>query len=105
MTMRVSEKTVIFRHPFILAGMDEAHPAGRYSVETSEEPLEGLSFSAYRRLATWIRLHENAAHPGVVQVLKVDPDELAAALARDAVDAGAPANSDAMPKIARAWEA
>lgn len=81
--MRTSEKTVTFHHPFILVGIDEEQPAGVYSVETTEEELDGMSISAYKRLETWIRLHESPDRPGVLETMKIDPEHLAAALARD----------------------
>src|SRR3546814_14625257 len=52
MKTRTSEKTVTFRKPFALAGLDEVLPAGIYSVETEEELVEGISYPAYRRTAT-----------------------------------------------------
>jgi hypothetical protein len=64
MTIRTSKKTVTFRRPFALGGFDEALPAGAYSVETDEELLEGISFPAYRRILTVIRLHSKSDHPG-----------------------------------------
>jgi hypothetical protein len=44
MTMRTSQETVTFRRPFSLSGLDQLQPAGSYTVETSEELLEGPSF-------------------------------------------------------------
>ena len=41
-----------FTQPFSLSGLDEVQPAGTYTVETDEELLPGLSFPAYRRVAT-----------------------------------------------------
>jgi hypothetical protein len=90
MTMRTITTTAVFVHPFVLSGIDGVQPPGRYEVETDEEWIDGTSPPAYRRIATMIRL---AGRPGTgetVQVVTVDPDELAAALARDA--AGAAAN-------------
>ena len=54
--MRTRRETVTFARPFRLRGVDEAQPAGAYTVETDEEPIEGLSFMAYRRVATGIFL-------------------------------------------------
>ena len=45
-----------FLHPFSLAGVEGEQAAGTYAVETVEEPIEGLSFVAYRRLSTTIVL-------------------------------------------------
>ncbi|MDH3596752.1 MAG: hypothetical protein OEU09_11155 [Rhodospirillales bacterium] len=83
MTIRTSKKTVTFRRPFVLGGLDEVLPAGTYSVETDEELLEGISFPAYRRMLTLIHLHAKPGHPGLTQTLTIDPNELDAALKRD----------------------
>ena len=83
MTTRTSSKTVTFRRPFVLGGFDEVLPAGAYSVETDEELLEGISFPAYRRVSTLIRLHAKSGHPGLTRALTIDPNELDAALTRD----------------------
>jgi hypothetical protein len=63
MTTRTSRKTVTFTRPFFLSGIDEVRPAGTYAVETDEELLQALSFPAYRRVATWIRLQGVIARP------------------------------------------
>jgi hypothetical protein len=78
---------ITFRHPFTLKGMEGAAPPGTYHVEIVEEPIEGLSFLAYRRLATFIRLPLPGRGSGSSQDLLVDPKELDAAQERDrAVD-------------------
>ena len=97
MTIRTSEKTVTFKFPFTLRELSEAQPAGVYSVETDEELLEGMSFPAYKRIATRIRLHESPDHPGVVQIPRIDPIELEAALQRDAASAAIPAGDPPHP--------
>lgn len=87
-TLRVD---VVFRHPFRLQGWVEAQPAGTYIVETEEELIEGLSFIAYRRVATTIT--RQATRSGaLMQMIPVEPDILAAALAADA--APSPARDD-----------
>ena len=45
MTVRTSRKTVTFRQPFSLSGIDEVQPAGTYTVETDEELLAGFVVS------------------------------------------------------------
>ena len=83
MTIRTTRTTVTFRRAFVLAGLDEEQPAGVYDVETDEERMEGLSFSAYRRVQTLIHLHPKTGNPTLIQTMKIDPDELDAALQRD----------------------
>jgi hypothetical protein len=59
-------------------------PAGTYTVETDEELLPGLSFPAYRRIATLIFLRSRGGGAIVEEVVNIDPLELQAAQARDA---------------------
>jgi hypothetical protein len=84
MTVRTSRKTVTFKRPFSLSGIDEVQPAGSYTVETDEELLPGLSFPAYRRVATLIFLRSRGGGRVVEEVANIDPLELQAAQARDA---------------------
>ena len=54
MTIRSRRETVTFQHPFRIRGVDRLLPAGAYEVITDEEMIEGLSFAAFRRVATMI---------------------------------------------------
>jgi hypothetical protein len=83
MTVRTSRKTVTFTQPFSLSGI-EVQPAGTYTVETDEELLPGLSFPAYRRVASLIFLRSRGGGPVVEEIASVDPLELQAAQERDA---------------------
>jgi hypothetical protein len=83
MTLRTTQKFVTFNRPFWLDEVAERQPAGTYVVQTDEEQIEGLSFLAYRRLATTISLPLNGAPKGSVQIISVDPADLEAALRRD----------------------
>lgn len=91
MTMRTTKTMVTFTRPFSLSGFEGMQPAGDYSVETDEELLDGVSFPAYRRMATmmqhWPALNGksggNARTSGILQVAVIDPSELEAALAAD----------------------
>ncbi|MQX38626.1 hypothetical protein GHC57_19145 [Roseospira navarrensis] len=84
MTVRTSKKTVTFAHPFTLGDFEEVLQPGTYTVETDEERLDGVSFEAYRRVQTLFHLPATPGTPGLSQTLTVDPDDLEAALARDA---------------------
>lgn len=86
MTMRTNRKTVTFRRPFSLSGMDAVQPAGTYTVETTEELLESVSFPAWRRTATVILLRPQAGTAGHGQDLDIDPLELQAVQDSDALD-------------------
>jgi hypothetical protein len=83
MTIRTTRKTVTFRRPFLLGGVDEAQPSGTYSVDTDEELIDGLSFLAYRRVGTLFHLPSTSSRVGVTKLVTVNPSELEAALKRD----------------------
>ncbi len=59
MIARTLSKTAAFSKPFLLKGVDRILPAGDYRVVTDEELIEGLSFPAYRRVATMIFYRRN----------------------------------------------
>jgi hypothetical protein len=84
MTVRTTSKTVTFAHPFNLSGMGETQPAGTYTVETDEELLQPLSFPAYRRMSTSMRLPARPRSTVLTQIVEISPVELAAVLAKDA---------------------
>jgi hypothetical protein len=52
MTMRSRREAITFLHPFRIKGIDRLLPPGAYQVITDEELIEGLSFPAFRRVAT-----------------------------------------------------
>jgi hypothetical protein len=78
--MRTTRKAVTFDRPFSLSAVDEVQPAGTYTVEVDEELIEGLSFLAYRRVATTIYLPLGPGRAGSLQAIQVDPHELTAGL-------------------------
>jgi hypothetical protein len=85
MSLRTTSRTLTFARPFSLDGLDEIQPAGSYTIQTDEEPIEGLTL-AYRRVATVIFLLLRHGHGGTgsFQALPVTPEALDAALVRDA---------------------
>lgn len=82
-TKRMTTKTVTFRHPFTIEGVDGWQPAGDYVVETEEELLQALSFPAWRRVHTAIRLPQRRGASVTEEVASVDPASIDAALAGD----------------------
>ena len=82
MTTRSHSKSVVFSHPFELKGVDRVLPAGDYRVVTDEELIEELSFPVYRRVATMIFVPADT-HASAVEMVAIDPQELAAAQERD----------------------
>jgi hypothetical protein len=82
MITRSLSKTVAFSKPFQLKGIDRVLPAGDYRVVTDEELIEGLSFPAYRRVATMMFVPAQSCPS--VEMVTIDPLELQAAQSRDA---------------------
>ena len=58
-------------------------PPGVYTVVTDEECIEELSFSAYRRIATLMLVPAQTG--SAVEMVTIEPSDLEAALARDAL--------------------
>ena len=83
MNTRTSEKTVTFKGPFVLPGLDEVLPAGDYNVETEEELIAGVSHTVYRRTSTVLLLPAKSGPAHLMRALVIDPDALDAAVARD----------------------
>jgi hypothetical protein len=85
MLKRTHRETVTFHRPFTLEGVGRPLPAGSYEVVTDEELIEGLSFPVYRRAVTTMLVPAPAqSYQGSVEMLTVDPLNLAAAIDRDA---------------------
>lgn len=79
---RTRREGVIFKRLPLPKGWDEPHPAGICAVETEEEVIEELPFSAYRRVSTAIT--RQAIRAGaLVQSTPADPRESAKARAAD----------------------
>jgi hypothetical protein len=83
MSMRTIETSVTFSHPFTLSSVDGIQPAGTYRVSVDEEEIAGLSFNAFQRVATMLHLPANPAPGHTRELVQVDPQELAGALAAD----------------------
>jgi hypothetical protein len=83
MTNRISKQLVTFRSPFYLDSLEEEWPAGNYTIETEEEPLDSPSFLAFRRIATTMIVHTKRGERTQTKFVAIDPAELADALARD----------------------
>jgi hypothetical protein len=84
MTMRTTTRTVTFHRPFYLKGVDRVLPPANYRVTTDEELIEGLSFSAYRRVST--RILVPAESGCAVEMVDIDPLDLQAAMDGDVAD-------------------
>jgi hypothetical protein len=88
MSTRTTRRTVTFDKPFFLEGIGRSLPAGAYEVITDEELIEELSFPVYRRIATMMLVPAQSSLSSV-EMLTIDPTELATALGRDLAAADA----------------
>jgi len=69
----------------MLGAFSEQFPAGCYPIETDEELLDGMYFPAYMRRTTVMQLIPDPRRPGITEYAAIDPLQLEAALALDAV--------------------
>jgi hypothetical protein len=81
---RSLSKSVVFSKSFVLKGIDRTLPAGDYRVVTDEELIEGISFPVYRRVSTVIFVPAATLGASSMEMVTIDPVDLAAALDRDA---------------------
>jgi len=87
MTIRSRREVVTFKHAFQIRGIDRLLPAGNYEVITDEEMIEGLSFAAYRRVATLIVVPAANSRGSCTEMISIGSVDLADA---QRVDASAP---------------
>jgi hypothetical protein len=78
-------RMVVFRHPFSIASIGHELPAGQYRVDTDEEMIDGLSFAAYRRIATMMFLPAVSRRSSITEMVTIQPAELEAAQGREAL--------------------
>ena len=84
MNTRTKHTTVTFTAPFSLTGVDEIQPPGDYAIAEDEELIDGLSWLAYRRVATFIHLPAISSIDRLrSQLVGIDHSELEGALHED----------------------
>ena len=84
MTIRSRRETITFKHPFRIKGVDRMLPAGAYEVVTDEEMIEGLSFAAFRRVATMIMVPAAPSHSSAMEMISIGSVDLSDARRIDA---------------------
>jgi hypothetical protein len=93
MIERTTETEITFEHPFVLDCLVAPLQAGTYRLVVDEELIEGLSFSAYRRVGTHLEIPAISIVTGTRQFLQVSPAEIESALLKDAgIPTGNPAH-------------
>jgi hypothetical protein len=85
--MRSRRETITFKHPFRIKGIDRLLSAGAYEVITDEEMIEGLSFAAFRRVATMIMIPAEAPRSSMMEMVSIGSVDLSDA---QRIDASAP---------------
>jgi hypothetical protein len=83
MNMRSTRSTVTFSSRFTLPGFPGDLPPGDYEVLVEEELLQGLSFEAYRRTATYLTVRGRGGHAGRTELRAISDSDLKEALSRD----------------------
>ncbi len=84
MTTRSRRETVHFRLPFRINGIDRELAAGAYEVITDEELIEGLSFAAFRRVATMIVVPAAPPQRSSMEMISISSADLSEARRIDA---------------------
>ncbi|KSV61794.1 hypothetical protein [Sinorhizobium sp. Sb3] len=83
MFARTKHRTVHFDQPFWMPDLGEIVSPGDYQVDEDEELIEGISWLAYRRVATFITLPATAANEYRKRLIAIDPEELERLIAVD----------------------
>jgi hypothetical protein len=83
MTTRTASSIVSFAHPFRLAGFQASQPAGDCRVDHDEEPIEVMSHTAWRRIASFIHLPAVGTRSTIQEMVPINLAELEAALNKD----------------------
>jgi hypothetical protein len=84
MIIRSHRESVVFKHSFCIEAIDRMLPPGTYEVVADEEEIEGLSFLAFRRIATSFRATDSFRARLTTESFDIDPDDLQEALRIDA---------------------
>ncbi len=83
MTTRTKRSIAHFAAPFVLRGLEGIQPAGDYDIDEDEEMIEGLSWLAYQRVATFIHIPARNSNQRKMQLVAIDYPELETALKKD----------------------
>lgn len=96
--MRSTCVTVTFRSAFRLPGYVAPFSAGTYEVLSEDERLDGLSFEAFRRVATFLRISGQDSPRGRTELFPVSQADLDAAVLADQTGHSAAAAAAGSPE-------
>ncbi|YCI06656.1 hypothetical protein M1D34_26775 (plasmid) [Ensifer sp. D2-11] len=83
MLARTNHRTIHFDQAFWMSDLGESLAPGDYEVDENEELIEGISWLAYRRVATFIKLPATAENKYRMRLVAIDPEELERLIAID----------------------
>ncbi|WP_299987014.1 hypothetical protein [uncultured Ruegeria sp.] len=83
MLTRSIRSKVTFTNAFRLGNSDIVFPAGGYEILFEEELLQGVSFEAYRRTATYLMVRGRGSHVGQTTMHMTTQKDLEHAVACD----------------------
>ena len=81
MLTRSTRSMVTFYNDFTLGDSQREFPAGTYKIIVEEELLQGLSFEAYRRTATYLVVRERGNKAGQTTMQMTTQEDLEHAIA------------------------
>lgn len=83
MLTRSTRSQVTFSNDFTIGDSQRKFPAGTYEIVVEEELLQGLSFEAYRRTATYLMVRERGRNVGQTTMHMTTIEDLEHAIASD----------------------
>ena len=95
MLTRSTRSSVTFSHDFTIGDSQRELPPGTYELLVEEELMQGLSFEAYRRTATYLMVQGRGSHAGQTTMYMTTQEELEHAIACDREVSETTNNSDA----------
>lgn len=84
MQTRTRTSRLTFRRQFLTGGDPHPLPAGDYDLTIEETQIDGLSFEAWRRTATWLTVPGKGAKAGRIELRPLSEVDLDRMLAADA---------------------
>lgn len=85
MLTRSTRAMVTFSNDFTIGDSQREFQLGAYEILVEEECLQGLSFEAYRRTATYLMVPGRGSNAGQTTMHTTTKEELERAVARDRV--------------------
>lgn len=83
MFMRSTRSMVTFSSEVTIGESQQELPAGTYEIVVEEELMQGLSFEAYRRTATYLMVRGRGSNAGQTTMHMTTQEELEHAIACD----------------------